>query len=174
MPSLRARLAELGLTLPPAPPALANYSPAVRCGGLVFTAGQLPLVAGTLPLTGRVGAEVSLDQAAELARQCALNLLAAAATVVDLDEIAAVVKVVGFVACPADFLDHPRVLNGASDLFADLFGEPGRHARSAVGVASLPLGAPVELEAIFAITASEAPVEPASSVQPVQTAKSAD
>ncbi|GAA0323212.1 MULTISPECIES: RidA family protein [Streptomyces] len=142
-----ARLAELGLTLPEVVPPLATYQPAVRSGAYVYTAGQLPMVQGKLPLTGKVGAEVSPEQAKELAATCALNALAAVKSVVgDLDRIARVVKVVGFVASAPDFTGQPGVLNGASELLGEILGEKGVHARSAVGVAVLPLDAPVEVE----------------------------
>ncbi|MFF2504048.1 RidA family protein [Streptomyces sp. NPDC058067] len=142
-----ARLAELGLTLPEVVPPLAAYQPAVQSGAYVYTAGQLPMVDGKLSLTGKVGAEVTAEQAKELARICALNALAAVKSVVgDLDRVARVVKVVGFVASATDFTGQPGVVNGASELFAEVLGEKGVHARSAVGVAVLPLDAPVEVE----------------------------
>ncbi|MFD3699448.1 RidA family protein [Streptomyces sp. NPDC058646] len=142
-----AKLAELGLTLPEVVPPLATYQPAVRSGAYVFTAGQLPMVKGSLPVTGKVGAEVSPEQAKELAATCALNALAAVKSVVgDLDLIARVVKVVGFVASAPDFTGQPGVLNGASELLGAVLGDKGVHARSAVGVAVLPLDAPVEIE----------------------------
>ncbi|WP_328300019.1 RidA family protein [Streptomyces sp. NBC_00435] len=144
---VEASLAELGLTLPEVVPPLATYQPAVRSGAYVYTAGQLPMVAGKLPVTGKVGAEVSAEQAKELAATCALNALAAVKSVVgDLDRIARVVKVVGFVASAPDFTGQPGVLNGASELLGKVLGEKGVHARSAVGVAVLPLDAPVEVE----------------------------
>ncbi|MFF4578208.1 RidA family protein [Streptomyces sp. NPDC001389] len=144
---VEARIAELGLTLPEVVPPLATYQPAVRSGAYVYTAGQLPMVQGKLPLTGKVGAEVSPEQAKELAATCALNALAAVKSVVgDLDRIARVVKVVGFVASAPDFTGQPGVLNGASELLGEILGEKGVHARSAVGVAVLPLDAPVEIE----------------------------
>ncbi len=146
-----ARLAELGLSLPEAPRPLAVYVPAMRSGNLVFTAGQLPLVDGTLPATGVVGVDVDVATATACARQCALNAIAAVGTVVDLDTVVRVVKVVGFVASAPDFTGQPGVLNGASELLGDVFGESGRHARSAVGVASLPLGAPVEVELVVEV-----------------------
>lgn len=142
-----ARLAELGLTLPEVVPPLASYQPAVQSGVYVYTAGQLPMVDRKLPLTGKVGAEVTAEQAKELARTCALNALAAVKSVAgDLDRVARVVKVVGFVASAPDFTGQPGVVNGASELFAEVLGEKGVHARSAVGVAVLPLDAPVEVE----------------------------
>ena len=146
------RLAELGLALPEVPKPLAAYVPAVRSGNYVYTSGQLPLREGTLVATGKVGAEVSADEAVECARQCALNALAAVASVAGgLSSVAKVVKVVAYVACSPDFTGHPGVANGASELIGTLFGEAGQHARSAVGVAALPLDAPVEVELIVEI-----------------------
>jgi len=143
------RLAELGLTLPSVVAPAGSYVPAVRSGQFVYTAGQLPVVDGKLPATGKVGAEVSPSDAARLARTCALNALAAAAAAAGgLDQIARIVKVVGFVASAPGFNAQPQVINGASDLLVEVFGEDGRHARSAVGVAELPLNAPVEVELI--------------------------
>ena len=151
--AVEAKLAELGLTLPGVVPPLAAYQPAVRSGAYVFTAGQLPMVQGKLPVTGKVGAEVSAEQAKELAATCALNALAAVKSVVgDLDRIARVVKVVGFVASAPDFTGQPGVLNGASELLGEVLGDKGVHARSAVGVAVLPLDAPVEVEIQVEIT----------------------
>ncbi|MFD8417556.1 RidA family protein [Streptomyces sp. NPDC059650] len=145
--AVEAKLAELGLTLPEVAAPLAAYQPAVRSGNYVFTAGQLPMVKGSLPVTGKVGAEVSPEQAKELAGICALNALAAVKSVAgDLDRIARVVKVVGFVASAPDFTAQPAVLNGASELLGEVLGDKGVHARSAVGVAVLPLDAPVEVE----------------------------
>lgn len=144
-----ARLAALGLTLPPVVPPLAAYVPAVRTGAYVYTAGQLPLVAGKLLQTGKVGAEVSVEEAAALARTCALNALAAVASVTGgLASVTRVVKVVGYVASDPGFTGQAQVVNGASELLLEVFGEAGRHARSAVGMAVLPLDAPVEIELI--------------------------
>lgn len=152
---VEARIAELGLTLPEVVPPLAAYQPAVRSGAYVYTAGQLPMVKGKLPLTGKVGAEVSAEQAKELASVCALNALAAVKSVVgDLDKIARIVKVVGFVASAPDFTAQPGVLNGASELLGEILGDKGIHARSAVGVAVLPLDAPVEVEIQVEIASS--------------------
>ncbi|MBX6389788.1 MAG: RidA family protein [Frankia sp.] len=143
------RLRALGLELPPVPTPAGAYVPAVRDGEWVWTAGQLPLVAGKLPRTGLVGAQVSQEEAAALARICALNALAAAAEAAGgLDQLRRIVKVVGFVASAPGFTAQPAVVNGASELLGELFGEAGRHARSAVGVAVLPLGAPVEVELV--------------------------
>ncbi|MFB6987505.1 RidA family protein [Streptomyces sp. NPDC056178] len=145
--SVEAKLAELGLTLPDVVPPLASYQPAVRSGVYVYTSGQLPMVDGKLAVTGKVGAEVTPDEAKELAKTCALNALAAVKSVAgDLDRIARVVKVVGFVASAADFTGQPAVINGASELLGAVLGDKGVHARSAVGVAVLPLDAPVEVE----------------------------
>ncbi|MEI2641650.1 MAG: RidA family protein [Candidatus Nanopelagicales bacterium] len=145
--SVAQRLADLGLVLPEVPAPVAAYVPAVRSGAMIYTAGQLPFVSGELLRTGLVGAEVGVSDAVECARQCALNALAAVASQANLDEIR-VVKVVGFVASAAGFTAQPQVLNGASELIGDVLGEKGVHARSAVGVAALPLNAPVEVEVI--------------------------
>lgn len=141
------RLADLGIELPPLAAPLASYVPVVRSGRTVYTSGQLPLAGGKLLHQGRVGAEVSVEQAAECARQCAINVLAALASVCGLDDIR-LVKVVGYVASSDDFRDQHVVMNGCSDLFPQVLAEHGVHARSAVGVAALPLGAPVEVEAV--------------------------
>jgi enamine deaminase RidA (YjgF/YER057c/UK114 family) len=143
------RLAELGLTLPAVATPVAAYVPAVRTGPYVYTAGQLPLADGKLLATGKVGDTVSPEDAASLARTCALNALAAAASVAGgLSGIARIVKVTGFVASAPGFTGQPQVVNGASELFTEVFGQAGQHARSAVGVAVLPLDAPVEVELI--------------------------
>lgn len=147
--TVAARLATGGLSLPSPPGALGAYLPAVRAGSLVFTAGQLPLRAGVLVATGVVGGQVDADIAAECAAQCALNALAAASTVCDLDDVVRVVKVTGFVASTPDFASQPTVVDGASAIMAAAFGEAGRHAREAVGVAALPLGAPVEISIVL-------------------------
>ena len=147
------RLAALGLALPPVAVPVAAYVPAVRSGSYVYTAGQLPLADGKLPLTGKVGAQVSVDEAAGLARTCALNALAAVASVAGgLSAVTRIVKVTGFVASDPSFTGQPLVVNGASELLLEVFGEAGRHARSAVGVAVLPLDAPVEVELIAEVT----------------------
>nr|WP_296764416.1 RidA family protein [Rhodococcus sp. (in: high G+C Gram-positive bacteria)] len=145
------RLAELGIELPPVVPPLAAYIPAVQTGSLVYTAGQLPLVSGELTATGKVGAEVSAEDAAAAARICALNALAAINSLVGVDSIKRVVKVVGFVASAPGFTGQPGVINGASNVIGEIFGDAGKHARSAVGVAELPLGAPVEVELIVEV-----------------------
>lgn len=143
------RLAELGLALPDVVPPVAAYLPAVRTGDHVYTSGQIPVVDGKLGVTGKVGAEVSAEEAKELARICALNAMAALKSVVgDLSKVVRIVKVVGFVASAPDFTGQPAVVNGASELLGEVFGDAGRHARSAVGVAALPLDAPVEVELI--------------------------
>jgi len=146
------RLAALGLTLPPVVVPLAAYVPAVRSGSMVYTAGQLPMVDGKLVSTGKVGAEVGASEAAALARTCALNALAAAASVAGgLSGIRRIVKLTGFVASAPDFTGQPQVVNGASELLLEVFGDAGRHARSAVGMAVLPLDAPVEIELIVEV-----------------------
>lgn len=150
-----SRLAELGLVLPPVAAPQAAYVPAVASRGFVYTAGQLPFVEGKLPATGKVGDEVTAEDAAGLARICALNALAAAASAAGsgpdgagLDRIARIVKVTVFVASAAGFTGQPQVGNGASELLIEVFGDAGTHARSAVGVYQLPLNAPVEVELI--------------------------
>jgi enamine deaminase RidA (YjgF/YER057c/UK114 family) len=153
------RLVELGLSLPAVTPPLAAYVPAVSHGGLVWSSGQLPMASGQLVRTGLVGSgadDVDPADAAELARICALNAVAAVASVagaVGIDAIARIVKVVGFVASAPGFTGQPGVVDGASKLLAEIFGEAGRSARSAVGVAALPLGSPVEIELVAALTA---------------------
>jgi len=147
--SVEQELAELGLTLPAVATPAGAYVPAVISGNLVFTAGQIPLVDGTLMATGKVGKEVSPEFAKEISQRCALNALAAVKSVLgDLSRVKRIVKVVGFVASTPDFTGQPGVLNGASELLGNVFGDAGLHARSAVGVASLPLDAPVEVELI--------------------------
>jgi len=149
----RERLAELGLTLPPVTKPLASYVPAVQTGPYVYVSGQVPFVDGVLAATGKVGAEVTPEQAKELAAHCALNVLAAVDDLVGLDRVVKIVKVVGFVASAEGFTGQPGVINGASELFQQVLGEAGRHARSAIGVAELPLGAPVEVEAVVEVAA---------------------
>lgn len=146
------RIAELGLTLPTVAAPVAAYVPTVRTGDLVWTSGQLPFVDGKLAVTGKVGAEVDPVAAKDLARTCALNAIAAiAAEIGDLDRVRRVVKVVGFVASSPSFFGQPGVINGASELLGEVFGDAGRHARSAVGVAVLPLDAPVEVEVVVEV-----------------------
>lgn len=149
--SPQQKLRELGLTLPPVSAPAGAYIPARRSGNLVFTAGQVPLVDGTLPKTGKIGGDVSAEDGYQLARICALNALAAVDALVGLDAVTGVVKVVGFVASSPNFGGQPTVVNGASDLLGEVFGEAGAHARSAVGVAELPLNAPVEVELIVEV-----------------------
>jgi enamine deaminase RidA (YjgF/YER057c/UK114 family) len=152
MGAVEDRLSELGLTVPEVVPPVAAYVPVVRDGDLVFTSGQLPMVAGALAATGKVGAEVDADAAKALAETCALNAIAAIKSEIgDLDMVARVVKVVGFVASDPGFTGQPGVINGASELFVRAFGDKGIHARSAVGVAALPLDAPVEVEVIVSV-----------------------
>jgi enamine deaminase RidA (YjgF/YER057c/UK114 family) len=147
--SATRRLAALGLTLPAVVTPLAAYVPAVRAGGFVYVSGQVPVADGKLLAAGKVGGAVSAAEATGLARTCALNALAAAAAVAGgLDEIRRIVKVTGFVASAPGFNGQPQVINGASELLVEVFGEDGKHARSAVGVAELPLDAPVEVELI--------------------------
>ena len=146
------RLAELGLELPAVPAPVAAYIPTVRSGAHVFTSGQLPMVDGSLPMTGKVGVEVTPEQAKDLARTAALNAIAAVrAEVGELSQVRRIVKVVGYVASAPDFTGQPGVVNGASELLGDVFGEAGRHARSAVGVVVLPLDAPVEVELVVEV-----------------------
>ena len=146
------RLAELGIELPAVAAPVAAYVPALRSGNYVYTSGQLPMVAGTLAGTGKVGAEVDAETAKDLARTCALNAIAAVKSVVgELSAVTRVVKVVGFVASAPDFTGQPQVINGASELLGEVFGDAGTHARSAVGVAVLPLDAPVEVEIVVEV-----------------------
>jgi len=145
--SATARLAELGISLPPVATPAGSYVPAVRTGSLVYTAGQVPKDAAT----GKVGAEVSAEEANAAARVCALQALAAIDALVGIDSVVRVVKVVGFVASAPGFTGQPGVINGASDLLGEVFGEAGAHARSAVGVAELPGGVPVEVELIVEV-----------------------
>ncbi|EWS80231.1 RidA family protein [Brachybacterium phenoliresistens] len=147
--SVTARLQELGLALPPVAAPVASYVPAVVSGSWVHTSGQLPLVDGALPATGKVGAAVDPQLAQDLARTCCLNALAAVqAQIGSLDRVTRVVKLTGYVASDPSFSGQPAVINGASDLLGQIFGEAGAHARSAVGVAVLPLDAPVELDLV--------------------------
>ncbi|HYY80167.1 MAG TPA: RidA family protein [Actinomycetes bacterium] len=152
MPTPEQRLEELGVTLPPPVAPLAAYVPCVRTGNLVYVSGQVPLVDGSPSHTGRLGAGVGLQEGAAAARRCAVNVLAALkAELGELSRVRRVVKVTGFVASDPAFTDHPKVVNAASELFAEVFGDAGRHARAAVGVAALPLGVPVEVEAIVEV-----------------------
>jgi enamine deaminase RidA (YjgF/YER057c/UK114 family) len=145
------RLASMGLTVPDVAAPVASYVPAVRSGSHVYTSGQLPFVDGVLPGTGKVGAEVTPEDAQEYAKLCALNVIAAINSIVDLDSVVRVVKLTVFVASTPDFTGQPAVANGASDLIAAAFGASGSHARSAVGVAVLPLDTPVEVDAIVEV-----------------------
>jgi enamine deaminase RidA (YjgF/YER057c/UK114 family) len=145
------KLSELGLTLPAVAPPQAAYIPAVRSGNFVYVSGQIPIADGKFLATGKVGAEVSPEQGKELAARCALNVLAAIEALVGLSQVVKVVKVVGFVASAPGFSGQPEVINGASELFGAVFGEAGRHARSAVGVFELPRNVPVEVEAIVEV-----------------------
>lgn len=153
MAAVEARLAELGITLPDVVPPVAAYTPAVVDGNHVFTSGQLPMVSGALPATGKVGdghGLVPADDAKAYARICALNALAAAKSVIgSLDRVTRIVKVVGFVASAPSFTGQPGVINGASEVLGEIFGDSGVHARSAVGVSVLPLDSPVEVELIL-------------------------
>jgi len=151
MTEVFTRLEELGLKLPDVVPPVAAYVPAVRSGSHVYVSGQLPIVDGRLMETGKVGADVSAERAKELAARCALNAMAAIHGLVGLDKVARVVKLTGFVASAPGFTGQPGVINGASELFGAVFGDAGKHARSAVGVSELPLGAPVEVEVIVEI-----------------------
>jgi enamine deaminase RidA (YjgF/YER057c/UK114 family) len=146
---VESALSAAGFALPDRPVALGSYVPAVRTGNLVFTSGQIPMAGGALMAVGAVGGEVDADTARACAGRCALNALAAASTVCDLDDVAAVVKVTGYVASAPGFTSQPAVVDGASAVMLAAFGEQGRHARAAVGVASLPLGAPVEVEIVL-------------------------
>ncbi|ATG51051.1 LysR family transcriptional regulator [Brachybacterium vulturis] len=155
---IRARLAERGLALPAVAAPVAAYVPAVASGRHVHTSGQLPFVDGALPLTGKVGAEVTPEQAAELAAACCLNALAAIEALVgDLDRIVRVVKLTGYVASDPSFTAQPTVINGASELLGEIFGDAGSHARAAVGVAVLPLDAPVELDLLVELDGPAVP-----------------
>jgi enamine deaminase RidA (YjgF/YER057c/UK114 family) len=149
--SASERLRELGIELPKVAAPAGAYVPAVRSGSLVYTAGQVPFVDGRLVTSGKVGAEVDVSQAADLARTCALNALAAVHELVGIDSVRQVVKVTGFVASAPGFAAQPSVVDGASALFGEVFGEAGKHARSAVGVAELPLNAPVEVEIVVEV-----------------------
>ncbi|KRE81443.1 RidA family protein [Arthrobacter sp. Soil764] len=148
---IKARLNKLGLKLPEAPHNAATYIPAIRSGNIVYTSGQLPLKDGAMASTGKVGSHVTTEEATEMARICVLNALAAAGGVGDLDR-ARILKVTGFVASSPGFNAQPAVINGASELLLKLFGANGEHARSAVGVAELPLDAPVEVEILLELT----------------------
>ena len=149
--SWSARLTELGIELPEVVTPLAAYVPAVRTGNLVYTSGQVPITAGQVEATGKVGADVTPEVGKAMARVCALNALAAVNSLVGIDAVTRVVKVVGFVASAPGFNGQPGVVNGASELFGEVFGDAGAHARSAVGVSELPLNVPVEVELIVEV-----------------------
>jgi enamine deaminase RidA (YjgF/YER057c/UK114 family) len=149
---VRAKLAELGLELPVAALPVAAYVPAIRTGNLVFTAGQLPLVDGNMVGTGKVDGDLTPERAMELAQICALNCLAAVQTVADINKITKIVRVVGYVNGVPGFINAPVVVNGASELFLAIWGDGAKHARSAVGIAELPLNSPVEIELTVEIT----------------------
>ncbi len=149
--SWSARLSELGIELPEVVTPLAAYVPAVRTGNLVYTSGQVPITAGQVEATGKVGADVTPEVGKAMARVCALNALAAVNSLVGIDAVTRVVKVVGFVASAPGFNGQPGVVNGASELFGEVFGDAGAHARSAVGVSELPLNVPVEVELIVEV-----------------------
>ncbi|MGH3760012.1 RidA family protein [Actinophytocola sp.] len=150
--SWRDKLTELGIELPAVPAPAGAYVPAVRTGNLVYTAGQVPFVDGAIAATGKVGREISPEEAKGHARTCALNAIAAVHDLVGVDAIVRVVKVVGFVASAEGFTGQPAVVNGASELLGEIFGDAGMHARSAIGVAELPLGVPVEVELIVEVS----------------------
>ena len=152
MASWSDRLAELGIELPGVAAPVAAYVPAVRSGSQVLTSGQLPFVDGALAATGKLGAEVDAEAGKALARTCTLNALAAVHDLVGIDAVVRVVKVTGFVASAAGFTGQPGVVNGASELLGEVFGDAGVHARSAVGVAELPLGSPVEVELVVEVS----------------------
>lgn len=152
--NIKDRLTELGITLPEVAKPLAAYVPAKRVGNQVWTSGQLPLVDGQLPITGLVGDEVSAEEAYSAARTCALNALAAVDAEVGLDNVASISKLVGFVASAPGFYEQPGVVNGASELVGEIFGDEGVHVRSAVGVAALPKNAPVEVEMVVELRSS--------------------
>jgi len=145
------RLSELGITLPAVAAPVAAYVPAIRVGDQVWTSGQLPFVDGKLPAVGKLGADITVEQGADYARQAALNALAAVDALVGIHNVKRVLKIVGFVASADGFVEQPAVVNGASNLIGEIFGEAGAHARSAVGVAELPLSSPVEIEIIVEV-----------------------
>ncbi len=153
MSDIHATLDSLGITLPKVVPPVASYQPAVRSGNHVYVSGQLPMVEGELPKKGKVGADLDTDAAYDLARTCALNGLAAVASIADLNDVTKIVKVTGFVASAPGYNDQPKVINGASEVMGEIFQEAGKHARAAVGVSELPLDAPVEVELIVELKA---------------------
>jgi enamine deaminase RidA (YjgF/YER057c/UK114 family) len=149
--TIETRLSELGITLPEAAASVANYLPVARSGGLLFVSGQLPMADGRVAWTGRLGEALDIEEGQQAARLCAINVLAQLKSALDgdLGRVSRVIRLGGFVASAGDFTSQPQVINGASDLMVDVFGEAGRHARAAVGVNVLPLGAAVELEGLF-------------------------
>lgn len=149
---INARLQALGIVLPQLTPPVANYVPFVLSGNMLYVSGQLPMANGQM-IKGHLGRDVSLEQGREAAKICAVNIIAqvSAALGGELDRVARCVKLGGFVASTPDFTDHPKVVNGASDLIVEIFGDAGKHARAAVGVSALPLGAAVEVEAVFEV-----------------------
>jgi enamine deaminase RidA (YjgF/YER057c/UK114 family) len=150
--TIAARLAELGITLPTPPAPVASYVPLVRAGDFLIVSGQIPLEDGKLKYTGKLGADVDLATGQAAARLCAINLLAQVqAALGSLDNVVRVVRLGGFIACTPDFSDHSKIVNGASDLMVALFGDLGRHARTSIGVSSLPMNAAVEVEGMFAV-----------------------
>jgi enamine deaminase RidA (YjgF/YER057c/UK114 family) len=149
--AIEMRLSAAGYAIPESSPALASYQPAIRHESQVFTAGQLPTAAGELLFTGRVGEALDVEQAKACVRQATLNALSAIRTCVDLSEVMHTIRLVGYLACPPNFVAHPEILNAGSDLLFTAFGESGQHVRSAVGVASLPMGAPVEIELVVGL-----------------------
>jgi enamine deaminase RidA (YjgF/YER057c/UK114 family) len=151
--SVRTKLEEMGLSVPVASIPLAAYLPAVRTGNLIYTAGQLPIIDGQIVATGKVGRDVTTEDGKRLAEVCALNCLAAVETLVPIEKIVRVVRVVGYVNGITGFTNQPAVINGASELFVNLWGDSGKHARSAIGVAELPLDAPVEVELTVEVSA---------------------
>ncbi|MBU4556001.1 MAG: RidA family protein [Actinobacteria bacterium] len=150
--SVADRLAEAGIVLPPAPQALGDYVPAIRCGDFVYTSGQLPMVDGQLVASGIVGADVDSQSAADCARVAVLNALAAASAVCELDDVIGVVKLVGYVASAVEFSSQPAVLNAASAVLIQAFGDAGKHAREAIGVCVLPMNAPVEVSLVLSLS----------------------
>lgn len=150
------KLQELGIELPGVAAPVAAYVPAIQVGNQVWTSGQLPFIDGSLPATGRLGEEISVEDGAAYARTAVLNALAAVDSVVGIDNVTRVLKVVGFVASAPGFHQQPAVINGASEVLGEIFGDAGQHARSAVGVAELPMGAPVEVEIIVEVTQNTA------------------
>ncbi|MEL6476411.1 MAG: RidA family protein [Pseudomonadota bacterium] len=148
-----AKLKELGIELPDAPAPAANYVPAVLSGNMLYISGQIPVKDGAMVATGHLGGDVTVEQGQAAARQCAINILAQVKTALegDLERIVRCVKLTGFVSCTPEFTQHPQVINGASDLMVEVLGDRGRHARAAVGMAALPLGVAVEVDAIFEV-----------------------